>query len=46
MEDGMGDLGSIPGWDWEFLSAPPLPYQLSSLPSLLSDGYGGLFPWE
>jgi hypothetical protein len=30
---------------WEFFSSPPRPERLWSLPSLLSSGYHGLFPW-
>jgi len=38
--------GSGPGRGWEFLSSPPRPDQLWGSPSLLSNGYQGLFPWE
>jgi hypothetical protein len=37
---------SIPGGGWEFFSSPPLPERLRSPPSLLSNGYQGLFPWR
>jgi hypothetical protein len=37
--------GSIPGGGWEFLSSPPCPERFWGPPSLLSNGYQGLFPW-
>jgi len=36
---------SCPSRDWEFFSSPPHPERLWSPPSLLSNGYQGLFPW-
>jgi hypothetical protein len=42
---GLDDRGSIPGGCWEFFSKPPRPERLWSSPSLLSNGYQGLFPW-
>jgi hypothetical protein len=38
--------GSIPGGCWEFFSSPPRREGLWGPPSLLSNGYQGLFPWE
>jgi hypothetical protein len=40
-----GFNGSIPGECWEFFSSPPCPDRLWSPPSLLCNGYQGLFPW-
>jgi hypothetical protein len=37
---------SSPGRSWEFFSSPPRPDRLGSPPSLLSNGYQGLFPWR
>jgi hypothetical protein len=36
---------SIPGGGWEFFFSPLRPERLWSPPSLLSNGYQGLFPW-
>jgi len=36
---------SSPGKDWEFFSSPPHPDRFWGPPSLLSNGYQGLFPW-
>jgi hypothetical protein len=41
----LDDQGSIPGGCWEFFSKPLRPEQLWGPPSLLSNGYHGLFPW-
>jgi hypothetical protein len=41
----LDDRGSIPGGCWEFFSKPPRPERLWGPPSLLSNGYQGLFPW-
>jgi hypothetical protein len=38
--------GSSPGRGWEFFSSPPRPDRLRGPPSLLFNGYQGLFPWE
>jgi hypothetical protein len=37
--------GSSPLRGWEFLSSPPRPDWLCGTPSLLFNGYRGLFPW-
>jgi hypothetical protein len=37
--------GSGPCRDWEFFSLSPYPDRLWGPPSLLSNGYQGLFPW-
>jgi hypothetical protein len=42
---GLDDWSSIPGKAWIFFSKPSLPDQISGSPSLLSNGYRGLFPW-
>jgi hypothetical protein len=39
----LNDRGSIPGGGWEFFSSPPRPERLWGPPSLLSNGYKGLF---
>jgi hypothetical protein len=36
--------GSSPGGGWQFFPSPPRPDRLWGLPSLLSNGYKGLFP--
>jgi len=41
-----GDRGSIPGSFWEFISSTLRPDRLWSPPSILSNGYRGLFPWS
>jgi hypothetical protein len=38
--------GSIPGRGWEFFSSAPPVDRLWGSPSLLSNGYQGLFPWR
>jgi hypothetical protein len=42
---GLEDRGSIPGGCWEFFSKTPRQERLWGPPSLLSNGYQGLFPW-
>jgi hypothetical protein len=42
---GQDDRVSIPGGGWESYSSTPCPDRLWLPPSLLSNGYQGLFPW-
>jgi hypothetical protein len=42
---GLDDWGSNPGGGWEFFPSPPRPDRLWDPPSLLFNGYGGIFPW-
>jgi len=37
--------GLNPGWGWEFFSSPLCPHQIRDPPSLLWNGYRGLFLW-
>jgi hypothetical protein len=41
----LDDRGLIPSGCWEFFSKPSRPERLCGPPSLLSNGYQGLFPW-
>jgi hypothetical protein len=41
----LDDRGSNPGGGWEFFFSTPRPDRFWSLPSFLSNGYEGLFPW-
>jgi hypothetical protein len=42
---GLMIRGLSPERGWEFISSPPCPDRLRDPPSLLSNGYQGLFPW-
>jgi hypothetical protein len=42
---GLDGRGSIPGRSKRFFSFPQCPDRLWGQPSLLSNGYWGLFPW-
>jgi hypothetical protein len=46
MDDGGGGGSCSPGRGWEFFSSTPGLNRLRGPPSLLSNGYQGLFPWR